>query len=135
MAIRTLGPGSLKIGATASAREWAGDLTKTTLSPDTSSEDPIPLLDGSNLDGEDTTAWTLGGTLVDNFELDSLQAFALANAGQTLPFVWTPNDAGGVDFSGVVKIRPIGWGGDVKKKNTQDFEFPLIGDPTLGEIV
>ncbi|SDH16140.1 hypothetical protein SAMN04515691_2986 [Leifsonia sp. 98AMF] len=135
MTTRTLGPGSLKIGETGSSREWAGDLTKTSLSPDTSSEDPIPLLDGSNLDGEDTTAWTLGGTLVDDFDLDSLQAFALENAGKLLPFVWTPNDAATADFSGVIKIRPIGWGGDVKKKNTQDFEFPLIGDPTLAPSV
>ncbi|WP_314148237.1 hypothetical protein [uncultured Leifsonia sp.] len=132
---RTLGPGSLKIGETGSAREWAGDLTKTALAPDTSSEDPIPLLDGNNLDGEDTTTWTLSGTLVDNFDYDSLQRFALENAGKLLPFVWTPNNTGGTDFSGIIKMRPIGWGGDVKKKNTNDFEFPLTGDPTLAENV
>jgi hypothetical protein len=132
---RTLGPGSLKIGATATAREWAGDLTKTALTPNTSSEDPMPMLDGSNLSGEDTTTWTLDGTLVDDFDYDSLQNFCLANAGQELPFVWTPNNEGGADYSGTVKIRPIAIGGDVKKKNTNDFSFPLSGAPTVGEIV
>lgn len=135
MTTRTLGPGSLKIGETGTALEWAGDLTKTTLTPSTSSEDPIPLLDGTDLDGEDTTTWELGGSLVDNFDMDSLQKFALDHAGELLPFVWTPNNAASSDFSGVLKIRPIGWGGDVKKKNTQDFAFPLIGAPTIAENV
>lgn len=132
---RTLGPGSLKIGETASVREWAGDLTKSALTPNTSSEDPMPLLDGSNLDGEDTTSWTFDGTLVDSFNFDSLQNFCIANAGKVLPFVWTPNNAGGTDYSGSLKIRPIAIGGDVKKKNTNDFSFPLIGNPTPGENV
>jgi len=132
---RTLGPGSLKIGATASARAWAGDLTPPALTPSTSSEDPMPMLDGSNLAGEDTTTWTLDGTLVDNFELDSLQNYCIANAGKEEPFVWTPANAGGTDYSGVLKIRPIGIGGEVKKKNTNDFSFPLTGDPTVGENV
>lgn len=132
---RTLGPGSLRIGQTASSREWAGDLTKTTLTPTTNSEDPIPLLDGTDLDGEDTTTWELGGTIVDNFDFDSLQNFCIANAGKVLPFVWTPNNDGGSDYSGSVKIRPIALGGDVKKKNTNDFGFPLIGSPTVGENV
>lgn len=135
MAIRTLGPGSLKIGETASAREWAGDCTKTTLTPSTSGDDAVPLLDGSELDGEETTTWELGGTLVDNFDIDSLQNFCIANAGVVLPFVWTPNNAGGSDYSGSLKIRPIALGGDVKKKNTNDFGFPLIGQPTVAENV
>lgn len=132
---RTLGPGSLRIGEAASSREWGGDLSKTALTPNTSGEDAMPMLDGSNLDGEDTTTWTLDGTLVDQFTLDSLQNWALANAGKLLPFVWTPNDAGEVSYSGVIKVRPVGIGGDVKKKNTNDFSFPLSGAPTVGEIV
>lgn len=132
---RTLGPGSLKIGATASAREWAGDLTKCTLTPNTSGEDPTPLLDGTDLDGEETTTWELGGTIVDDFDYDSLQNFCIANAGKVLPFMWTPNNTGGTDYSGSVKIRPIAIGGDVKKKNTNDFTFPLTGQPTVGQNV
>lgn len=132
---RTLGPGSLKIGATGSAREWAGDMTKMTLTPTTNGEDAVPLLDGTDLDGEETTTWELGGTLVDDFDFDSLQNFCIANAGKVLPFVMTPNNDGGSDYSGSVKIRPIAIGGDVKKKNTNDFAFPLIGKPTVGENV
>lgn len=132
MSTRTLGPGSLMIGETASKREWAGDLTKTELKPKTDSEDPIPLLDGTDEPGSESTTWSLTGTLLDNFDRDSLQSFALDNAGKIMPFVWTPSNTAGTQFSGMITIRPIGWGGDVKKKNTQDFEFPLHGDPTIG---
>ncbi|MDJ1115344.1 hypothetical protein [Microbacterium dauci] len=132
---RTLGPGSLKIGETGSEREWAGHLTKTALVPSTSSDDPVAVLDGTEVAGEDTTTWALTGTILDNFEFDSLQNFAIANAGKEMPFVWTPNNDGGTDYSGTVRIRPIGIGGDVKKKNTNDLEFPLIGAPTPGELV
>lgn len=129
---RTLGPGSLTIGSPGSTREWGGDLTKTSLTPNTKSDDDIPLLSGATLPGEDTTDWALEGTLVDSFDYASLQNFCLANAGKELPFVWTPNTAsGGSDYAGVVRIRPIGIGGEVKKKNTNDFSFPLNGDPTV----
>jgi len=135
MTVRTLGPGSLKIGETASAREWAGELTKTSLEVDTSSEDPIPVLDGTEVDGEDSYAYALKGSLLDRFDRQGLQAFAETNKGLLLPFVWTPNNSGDLDISGTVKIRPINWGGDVKKKNANDFEFTVIGGITLGDVV
>lgn len=130
MATRTLGPGSLSIGPTGTPKEWGGDITKCTLDPSSSSEDDIPYLDGSNESGEDTTTWELGGTITESYDLESLQAWTLENAGLEMPFAWTPNDTGEVTISGTVKIRPIGWGGDVKKKNTRDFTFPLVGQPT-----
>ena len=132
---RTLGPGSLKIGVTATAREWAGELTKTSLEVDTSSEDPTPTLDGGEIDGEDTYAYSLKGTIMQSFDFDSLEKFCHENKGKVLPFVFTPNNAGGIDWSGSVKIRPVNIGGDVKKKNTSDFDFPIIGEPTPGENV
>lgn len=135
MKTRTLGPGSLSIGAPGSPRQFAADMSKCSLDPSTSSEDPIPLLDGSNETGEDTTTWELSGTILEDYQLESLQAWTLENAGQELPFAWTPSDAGEVTISGTVKIRPIGWGGDVKKKNTRDFTFPLSGPPLHAEKV
>lgn len=135
MPIRTLGPGSLTIGPTATPQQWGGDTTKVELTPSTESEDEIPYLDGRNESGEDTTTWELSGTITENYELKSLQAYTLENAGKEVPFVWTPNLAGEVSISGMVKIRPIGWGGDVKKKNTRDFTFPLIGPPTHAQKV
>ena len=134
MASRTLGPGSLKIGPTGSPIEWAGNLTKTELTPTTNAEDDVPLLDGSNLSGEETTTWTLGGALQQDYEFDSLEKFCFDNAGKELPFAFTPSKTGSIDWSGIVKIRPVKIGGDVKKRNASDFEFPVIGRPTPGRI-
>lgn len=135
MATRTLGPGSLKIGETATAREWAGNLTKTELTPNTSADDDVPMLDGSNMSGEEVTTWTLGGSLQQDYDFDSLEVFCFQNKGKELPFVFTPNNEGGTDWSGIVRIRPVKVGGEVKKKNASDFEFPVVGDPTPGEVV
>lgn len=135
MATRTLGPGSLKIGDTGTEREFAADLSKAGLNVSTDSEDPTPMLDGSNMTGEDTDTWTLAGTLQQSYDFDSLEKFCFDNRGKELPFVFTPNNDGGIDWSGVVKIRPVNIGGDVKKKNTSDFEFPVIGDPLPAEVV
>lgn len=130
---RTLGPGSLTIGEVGSPKQFAGDITKVTLTPSTDSEDDTPMLDGSNETGEDTTTWELGGSIMDEYVLDSLHVWAATNKGQELPFVFTPSTTGALEISGTVKIRPFALGGDVKKKNTNDFAFPLVGDPTYSE--
>lgn len=136
MATRTLGPGSLKIGETASVREFAAHLTNCELKSDTSSDDPTPMLDGSNMDGEDTYAWSLAGKIQQNYDFDSLEKYCFTNRGELLPFVFTPANDGGIDWSGILKVRPVASvGGDVKKRNTTDFEFQIIGDPTPGEVV
>lgn len=135
MSTRTLGPGSLKIGQTATAREWAGELSKCALTVDTSADDPTPMLDGSELAGEETYAYVLALTLQQSYEFDSLEKFCYDNRGVELPFVFTPNNAGSIDWSGTVRIRPVNIGGDVKKRNTSDAEFPVVGIPTPGENV
>lgn len=136
MATRTLGPGSLKIGATATPREFAMNLTNCRITSDTSSEDPTPMLDGSEMDGEDTYAFALAGKIQQDYDYDSLERYCFDNRGKLEPFVFTPANDGGIDWSGTVKIRPVSeMGGDVKKRNTTDFEFPIIGAPTPGEVV
>ena len=128
---RVLGPGSLAIGETASVRQIASDLTKITITPSTDSEDDTPMLDGSNETGADTTTWEMGFTAMDKYTLDSLIVWANTNAGKELPFVFTPNSEAELVVGGVVKVRPIGLGGDVKKKNTNDVTWPIVGDPTF----
>jgi hypothetical protein len=131
-----LGPGHLKVGETGSPREFATQLTKCALNTDTKSDDPIDVLSGDQIAGEDTYTFTISGTLVQDYDLDSLELYCFENRGQEVPFVFVPSNAGEVQWSGTVKIRPVGTiGGDVKKKNTSDFEFTIVGDPTAGELV
>lgn len=135
MATRTLGPGSLTIGQPASSREWGGECSKAALVPSSSGEDSTPMLDGSELTGEDTNTWALEVTVADNYDRDSLQNYCIENAGKEEPFVWVPNNDGASSYSGTVKIRPIKIGGDVKKKNLNDVSMPLTGAPTVGTNV
>lgn len=126
----TLGPGSLKFGETGEQREIAAQLTKTLLSPNTSSDDDVPVLSGEIVEGEDTTTWELSGTVHQDFDIESFEDWCFANRGEKVPFVFTPSNAHARIWTGIVKVRPIAIGGDVKKKNTSDFTFPVINEPT-----
>ncbi len=128
----TLGPGSLSIGEVG-PRQFGAQLTKCLLSPDIKTDDDVYTLDGSVVDGEDTITWTLAGTLLQDYDLDSLEDYCLEHASEKLAFVFVPSDAHHRTYSGVVKIRPVAVGGDIKKKNTSDFTFPCVGQPTPGD--
>lgn len=130
---RTLGPGSLIIGETGSTRQFAADTIKTTIKSSVESDDDIYMLDGSTEDGQDTTTYSLDGTIQQSYADDSIELWVHENRGEKLPFIFIPNLAGAIAWSGIVKIRAVSdIGGDVKKKNTTDFSFPIIGDPTPG---
>ena len=132
----TLGPGHLNIGLTGSPREFAAQLSKCAINTDTKTDDPIDVLSGEQVAGEDTYASTLAGTINQDYDLDSLEIFCFDNRGREMPFVFIPSNEGEVQWSGTVKIRPVGSiGGDVKKKNTSDFEFTIVGDPTHGALI
>jgi hypothetical protein len=133
---RALGPGHLKIGETGTAREFAAQLTKCSLTSDTKSDDDIPVLSGDVVPGEDTYTFGIAGAILQDYDLASLEIYCFENKGVELPFVFIPSNDGEVQWSGIVKLRPVqSIGGDVKKKNTADFEFVIVGEPTPGEIV
>jgi len=125
-----LGPGSLKIGETASQREIAAQLTKFSLEPKTDFEDDVPVLSGETVPGDATTEWSAKGTVNQDFDKESLEMYCYKNRLQDLPFIYTPSNDHDVSWSGVLTVVPLTVGGDVKKKNTSDFEFRVIGEPT-----
>ena len=131
-----LGPGSLTFGEIASEQEFASQLRNAVLTPDTEEEDPIDVLSGEQIDGDETYTWTIGGTLLDGYTMDSLAVWAHTNKGLVLPFEFIPNAeiSGGMKWAGNAKIRPIAHGGDVKTRNENDFEFKVIGEPTPSAI-
>lgn len=121
--IRTLGPGSLKIGATGSEQDFSADVTNVTLTPDTSTEDALNFLDGSEEEGAQTTTWTLEGTIKENYGTTGLQSWCLHHAGATMPFTFVPNTSADYKLTGNVTVSPVAFGGDVKSKNDVDFSF------------
>lgn len=121
--VRTLGPGSLKIGGTDSEQDFSADVINTALEPSTDTEYPDNFLDGHSEGGSQTESWTLTGSVKEDFSMDGLQVWCNQHSGDELPFTFIPNTSGTVQWKGKVTIASIQIGGDVKSKNANDFSF------------
>lgn len=121
--VRTLGPGSLKIGDTGSEHDFSADVTNTALEPSTDTEDPDNFLDGHSEGGSQTESWTLTGSVKEDFSMEGIQVWCNQHSGEELPFTFIPNKSGTVQWKGKVTIASIQIGGDVKSKNANDFSF------------
>ena len=130
-----LGPGTLTIGETGTETQFASQLRSCAIEPSTDTEDPIDVLSGEQVDGDDTDTAELTGTILQSYDAQSLLLWAHEHKGETLPFTFIPNNDGALQVTGSVKIRRIRIGGDVKTRNTSDFTFPIVGDYDLGLAV
>jgi hypothetical protein len=57
--------------------------------------------------------------------------YSWTHSGEVLPFVFVPNIDEAKQIAGQLKMRRLNVGGDVKTSPTSDFEWPLVGLPTL----
>ena len=123
--IRTLGPGVLKSTDSTLARDFSADVTKVMLNPSNSSDDPVNFLDGSQ-EINTTTSWTLDATVMDDYTTGGINNWCLANAGKKIAMQFKPaNDTTVMGYTFDATITPIGIGGDVKAKNTQEISWPI----------
>lgn len=125
--IRTLGPGVLKSTDTSLTRDFSADVTKVLLNPSNSTDDPINFLDGSQ-EINTTTSWNLEATVMDDYTAEGINAWCLANAGKQVAMQYQPvseKSSGAMGYTFTATIMPIGIGGDVKAKNTQDISWPV----------
>ena len=111
--IRTLGPGSLVIGAADDQRRLDVDCTSVELAPDNSSEEG----------GELTSTWKLSGSIGEDYSMEGAQVWCLNHAGERKTAKFIPNNKGSLQLDMTVTIAPIAFGGDVKTRNKKDFEF------------
>jgi len=129
-----LGPGTLSIGATGSAEQWASQLRACSVEPSTDTEDSIPVLSGEEIGGDDTDTAELTGTVLQSYDAQSLILWSHEHRGEELPFTFIPNNDGALQVTGIVKVRRLRIGGDVKTRNESEFTFPIVGDYNLGLI-
>lgn len=134
-----LGAGTLVFGEVGSESNFAVLCTNVVLTPSADAEDDTKYLNGDVRAGEETETWELTGTVDQSYDAESLQAWAFNNryavTNTAEPFKFVPLAEGGVqNWTGLVKIRAMSIGGDVDKKNTSDFTFPVLGPPVLGAI-
>ncbi|MGJ9424730.1 hypothetical protein ACHABX_02665 [Nesterenkonia halotolerans] len=124
-----LGPGSLTFGETGDIAEFGTQVTAMTLEPSTEAEDNIPVLSGDELEGDETVSYNLTGSLLQDYSsMESLLVWCKTHQGEVFPFEFVPSTEGNIKVVGQVKIRATSIGGDVKTRNTSDFEFKGIGD-------
>lgn len=126
MTIKThkTGPGTLTFGETGTPVEWGSQVRSCTITPSVDKEDPTEVLSGEKLGGARTETYTLGGSILQSFDLESLLLWAHLNAGQDVPFTFTPNSSQELGVKGIVTVERIPIGGDVdEKRPTSDFEF------------
>lgn len=130
-----LGPGTLHFGATGTETEFSGQTTNMRLSPSVNEEDAIPVLSGEELAGDDSVDWVVAGTLLQSFDREGLIYWCYENRLTEVPFEFVPNNVeSDYGWRGTVKVVPLEVGGDVKTKNTTDFEFRCIGEPETFDI-
>ena len=123
--IRTLGPGVLKSLDKALTRDFSADVTKVMLNPSNSSDDPVNFLDGSQ-EINVTSTWNLEATVMDDYTNGGINNWCLMNAGKKIRMQFVPSKETNVmAYEFDATIMPIGIGGDVKAKNTQDISWPI----------
>lgn len=126
-----LGPGSLKFGATGDEVEFAVGVRECTVEPETEEGDEMYVLSGDSISEGDEDSYVLTGSILQSYDVDSFILWAHTNHGTDVPFKFTPDNDKDFSVTGTVRVRRVAIGGEVKERNTSDFEFKGIGDYDL----
>lgn len=138
-----LGPGTLTLDdGGADEIEVAAQLSNCRIEPseDVTEGDDLNLLDGTTLAGEDdvSRSYVLAGTAVQDLNATTLTPAGFTdwswdNKGEEVAFTFIPVTARGaaVGVTGTVRVIPLQVGGDAKIRNTADFSWVIIGEPTF----
>lgn len=128
-----LGPGTITVGETGSEVDFSCQITGAVVAWDVNADDDVPTLCGDVVPGDRTYTSTLSGTLYQDLaDAAGIVAFSWANRGLTVPFTFTPHTDTGTSVAGMLTIDPLDVGGDTApEKMTSDFEWAIVGQPTL----
>jgi hypothetical protein len=127
-----LGPGTLKIGATASLVDVSCLINNAVIAASKDQGDSVTKLCGTVVPGSVSYTYTLAG----NVDTDIADAAGLFVLSQTAPgtqqdYEFVPNSDAGTMAAGQLIIDPLDFGGDTTGDTmTSDFEFALVGQPT-----
>jgi hypothetical protein len=126
-----LGPGTLKIGATAGMIDVSCLVNNAVISAEKTQGDATTKLCGTVRPGAVTYDYTLGGN-VDTDIADEAGLFALSQTapGTEQDYEYVPSTEAGTKAVGKLIIDPLDFGGDTTGEDmTSDFEFSLVGAP------
>lgn len=129
-----LGPGTISIGEVGSEVDFSCQVTAAHVDWTADAEDPVAVLCGESVPGARSYSSVFAGTLLQDLGVTGgIVDFSWANKGAQVPFTFVPSTTAGVEVSGTLIVDPLSVGGDEAATNmTSDFEWAIVGDPTLG---
>jgi len=127
-----LGPGELKLGQTGTELDVSCLVNGATITADKNEGDSTTKLCGTVRPGAITYDYHLDGNVdTDIAESTGLFAMSQAQAGQQIPFSYTPSTDAGTVATGSLVLDPLDFGGDTTGETmTSDFSFTIVGPPT-----
>ena len=138
MAVNTLtmGPGTLTISADTNLTQFASQVTECVLKPKVDNDDPIPVLSGEEAPGDRSESWTLEGSLLQDLgATTSVVEWLFTHRGELHPFTFVPRTGAGVkQIVGTLQVEAVDIGGAARTKPSSDFEFVVIGAPTISTV-
>ena len=138
MAVNTLtmGPGTLTIGSQTNLTQFASQVTECVLKPKVDNDDPIPVLSGEEAPGDRSESWTLEGSLLQDLgAAGSVVEWLFTHRGELHPFTFVPRSgAGAKQIIGTLQVEAVDIGGAARTKPSSDFEFVVIGAPTISTV-
>lgn len=128
-----LGPGVLTLGD-AGVMDASCQLQNGEVAWDKDEEDPVTVLCGDVIPGAVTYTATFSGTMVQDLADDGIVEWTWDNKGTEQDFVYVPNDTAAKQVSGTLIVDPLTVGSteDFGATMTSDFEWTIVGEPTLG---
>jgi hypothetical protein len=132
-----LGPGLVTIGETGTPVDFSCQVTACTVAWEVKADDPVTVLCGDSIPGARTYSAKATGTLFSDVGLASgIVAYSWEHKGETVPFVFVPNDEAATQVTGNVIMDPLSVGGDTAGANmTSDFDWAFVGEPALSAYV
>lgn len=135
---RKLGPGSLVLGSGAMQVNAQLSACKITPSESVESGDPIKVLSGEVLEGDESTTYdfVLEGTFLQDYgDVASVVDWSWTQMGTEQDFTFIPNDAADRQYDGVLVPVPLTVGGDeVDTTSTSDFTWRIKGTPVASAV-
>lgn len=129
------GPGKFIIGSAGDLTTFDSQVLSITLEPEVNKSEAKTVLSGEVAPGDRTETFKVTGTLISDFgKEDSLVEYCWTKRGTQQPFQFTPNTASGKQITGTLTVEAVAIGGDVGETPEPDFEFEVVGTPTLAAI-
>lgn len=122
-----LGPGTLTFGETGTPVEWGAQVRSCTVEPTSEDGDELPVLSGESIVEEGEEYYELTGEILQSYDAQSLLVYCHTHHNTDVPFTFRPVSDEALGVTGVVKIKRVAIGGNVKERNVSEFTFRGVG--------